>query len=89
MANHKSAAKRARQDEVRNKRSRARKSKVATAVKKVITATDAGNATEARTALLKAESELARAASKGVLHKKTASRKISRLAKRVKKTAKA
>lgn len=84
MANHKSAAKRARQSIKRNELNRARMSKVRTAIKGVDAATTEGNPTLARTALLKAESELARAAGKGIIHRKTASRKISRLTKRVK-----
>jgi len=84
MANHKSAAKRARQTETRNVLNRARLSKVRTAAKKVVLAVESGNEEEARTALIKAESELARAAGRGTVHKKTASRKISRLVKQVK-----
>jgi small subunit ribosomal protein S20 len=53
-------------------------------VKKVELAVEAGNADEAKVALKEAQPELMRGVTKGVLHKKTASRKVSRLAKRVK-----
>lgn len=84
MANHKSAAKRARQTVKRNERNRARVSSIRTAVKKVETAIAAKDAVAAEAALKLAEPALARGAGKGVVRKKTASRKISRLVKNVK-----
>lgn len=86
MANHKSAAKRARQTLVRNTVNRARRSKV----QKLSRAVDAALATkgaDVKETLRAAESGLARAAGAGTLHRKTAARKVSRLAKKVKKAA--
>lgn len=59
-------------------------SRIRTFVKKVETAISAGNATEAQTALKSAQPEIMRGVSKGVLSLGTASRKVSRLAARVK-----
>jgi len=87
MANHKSAAKRARQSVKRNELNRARRSKVRTLTKGVEKAVSAKDVKEATLALRTAEAGLARAASRGTLHPKTASRKTSRLAKAVKKIA--
>lgn len=76
MAKHKSAAKRARQSLQREARNTALKSRVKRAVRKFREAvgTDAGAAQ-----LKTAEREIQKAASKGVLHKRTASRRVSRL----------
>lgn len=84
MANIKSAKKQARQALKKQKKNTARKSALKTAVKKVLNAlvTDADIA-QAQTLLREAEAKIARAKTKGLLHKKTAQRKISRLAKRV------
>ncbi|HBM91341.1 MAG TPA: 30S ribosomal protein S20 [Rhodospirillaceae bacterium] len=89
MANHKSAAKRARQSVKRNELNRSRRAKVRTLVKAVEKTVEAGDVKTATTALRSAESALARAAGRGTLHKKTASRKTSRLVRRVKKAVKA
>jgi len=89
MAIHKSAAKRARQSVKRNELNRSRRAKVRTLVKAVEKTVEAGDVKTATTALRSAESALARAAGRGTLHKKTASRKTSRLARRVKKAVKA
>ena len=62
----------------------ARRSRVRTYVKRVVAAVDSGDAEGARNSLLEAESELDRAAGKGVLHKNTAARLKSRLVRRVK-----
>ena len=83
MANHKSAKKRARQNIVRNARNRARKSQIHRLSKAVLAAIASGNQTEAVTALRAAESGFARTAQKGTLHRRTASRRISRLAQKV------
>ncbi len=82
MANHKSALKRAGQNERRRLRNKAVQTRVKNVVKDVhlAVAQDAGNAAEQFNA---AQSAIDKAAKKGVLHKKTASRKISRLAKQV------
>ncbi|HEU0156673.1 MAG TPA: 30S ribosomal protein S20 [Stellaceae bacterium] len=83
MANHKSAEKRLRQTEKRTAINRARKSRVRTFVKKVETAIAGGDKDEAQSALRLAQPELHRAVTKGVLHKNTAARKLSRLALRI------
>ncbi|MGE4352128.1 MAG: 30S ribosomal protein S20 [Bdellovibrionales bacterium] len=89
MANHKSAAKRARQNVKRNELNRARRSKVSTLAKGVEKAIAAKDVDTAKTALRKAESALSSAACKGIMHRNTAARKISRLTKAVKKVASA
>ncbi len=81
MANHKSALKRHRQSiEIRD-RNRARRSRMKTAVKSALQAVETKDANAAKS-LSAAISIVAKAASKGLLHKNTASRKISRLTKR-------
>ncbi|MFA6280593.1 MAG: 30S ribosomal protein S20 [Bdellovibrionales bacterium] len=87
MANHKSAAKRARQTVKTNELNRSRRAKVRTLTKAVEKAIVGKDPETAVTTLRSAESGLARAASKGTLHPKTAARKTSRLAKAVKKIA--
>jgi small subunit ribosomal protein S20 len=84
MANHKSAEKRARQTKRRTAVNVSRRSRVRGSIKKVEVAISAGDADAARNALQKAQPELARGVAKGTMHKNTASRKMSRLAKRVK-----
>ncbi len=83
MATHKSAEKRIRQTEKRTAINRARKSRVRTFVKKVETAIASGDKDAAKSALREAQPELHRAVSKGVLHRNTVSRKLSRLAVRI------
>lgn len=83
MANHKSAGKRNRQAQVRRLRNRMNKSKMKTVISKLDEAVAAGSQDEAQEALKKAISVVAKTASKGTIHKKNASRKISRLTKRV------
>jgi small subunit ribosomal protein S20 len=80
MANHKSAEKRLRQTEKRTAINRSRMSRVRTFVKKVEVAIASGDKTAAQSALQQAQPELHRAVTKGVMHKNTASRKLSRLA---------
>lgn len=87
MANIKSAKKRILVIETRTERNKAAKSKVKTYVKKVYAAIDAGDKAAATAALNEAISEISKAASKGIYHKNTASRKISRLTKAVNKIA--
>jgi len=84
MANTASARKRIRQTERRTARNQARKSRMRTFVKKVEAAIDSGNKTEAAAALRAAQPEMQRAAGKGVAHKNTISRKLSRLSARIK-----
>ena len=84
MANHKSALKRNRQSLIRRDRNRANRTKVKTAVKKVEAAIKVeGSVEKAQEALVAAVPVIERAAVKGAFHKKTASRKISRLTKKV------
>jgi small subunit ribosomal protein S20 len=84
MANHKSAEKRARQTERRTAVNQSRKARIRTFVRKVEEAISSGDKAAAEAAMRAAESELARGASKGVLHRNTVARKTSRLAARVK-----
>lgn len=82
MANHKSAVKRARQNEIRRMRNRSVKTRVKHVVKDVRqAATEEGAAETIETRLKAAQATIDKAAKKGVLHKRTASRKVSRLAK--------
>ena len=83
MAHHKSAKKRIRQTVRRTAINKARMSRVRTFVKKVETAITSGDKAAARDAFQLAQPELHRAISKGVLHKNTVSRKLSRLAARI------
>jgi small subunit ribosomal protein S20 len=87
MANHKSAKKRIIRNANRALINSARVSRIRTFVKKVDAAIAAGDADAAREALRAAQPELHRGVSRGVLHKNTVSRKISRLAARVKALA--
>lgn len=80
MANHPSAEKRNRQRVVRTERNRALKSALRTTVKKARAAVGSGDSKTAAPLLAAAESALARAASKGVIAKKSASRVTARLA---------
>ncbi len=84
MANHKSAKTRINRNGKRAIIAGARRNRVRTFVKKVIAAVAAGNKDEAQNAFVVAESEMARAAQKGVFKKNHASRVISRLAQKVK-----
>ena len=84
MANTEQSKKRARQSEARYAVNKARRSRIRTFVRKVEEAIASGNAEAAVAALKAAQPELARGVTKGVLHKNTASRKVSRLAARVK-----
>ena len=83
MANIKSAKKRIQVNETKAARNKSIKSGVKTAVKKVDVAVAEGNKEAAAAALQNAISTIDKAATKGVYHKNTASRKISRLTKAV------
>ena len=85
MANTKSAKKMIRKIERRTEVNKARRGRMRTFIRKVEEAIATGDATEARAAFLAAEPEIMRSASKGVMHKRSASRKVSRLAQRVKR----
>jgi len=83
LANHKSALKRARQSETKRLRNKATKTRVKNVVKEVSTAAaDTANDQTVNT-LNAAKSSIDKAAKKGVIHKRTAARKISRLTKLV------
>jgi len=83
MATHKSAIKRARQNKKQRERNVSIKSKIKTSVKKVLAAIGSKDSQEAKSTLIKVISHINKGASKGVVCKNTASRKISRLAKKV------
>ena len=87
MANTTQSKKRARQSETRYAINKARRSRIRTFLRKVEEAIASGNQDAAVLALKNAQPELARGVTKGVLHKNTVSRKISRLASRVKALA--
>ncbi len=87
MANIKSAKKRIKVIETKTMRNKAIRSKVKTAIKKVDAAVAAGDKDLAQKNLVLAISEIDKATSKGVYHKNTASRKISRLTIAVNKIA--
>ncbi len=84
MANTPSAKKRVRQIERRTAVNTARRSRIKTFVRKVEEAIASGDADAAKAAFKVAQPEIMRGATKGVTHRNTASRKISRLAARVK-----
>lgn len=87
MANTSSAKKATRKIAARTEVNKSRRSRVRTFLRKVEEAITGGDKTIAAAALLAAQPELMRAAAKGVMHKSTASRKVSRLALRVNKLA--
>ncbi len=87
MANTASAKKAVRKIERRTAVNRARRSRMRTFMRKVEEAIASGDASVAATALQNAVPEMMRAAQKGVIHKNTASRKVSRLTARVKALA--
>lgn len=83
MANTPQAKKRIRRNARRAEINHARISRIRTFIKQVESAIEAGKKAEAADALKKAQPELARGVSRGIVHKNTASRKLSRLSKRV------
>ena len=87
MANHKSSKKRIIRNANRAFINSARMARIRTFVKKVEIAIAAGDAQSAREALRQAQPEMQRGVSRGILHKNTVSRKISRLSARVKALA--
>lgn len=84
MANSPSSKKRALQAERRADINKARRSRMRTFIRKVEEAISSGNSDVATAALKAAQPEIMKSVSKGIVHKNTASRKISRLAGRVK-----
>jgi small subunit ribosomal protein S20 len=83
MANTKSAKKAARQTIRRTEANKARRSRMRSFARKVEEAIASGDKAAAQAALKEAEPVLTRTAQKGLLHRKTAERKVSRLSKRV------
>lgn len=83
MANIKSAKKRILVNETKAARNKAIRSKVKTAIKKVDAAITAGDKAAAQASLISAITEIDKATTKGVYHKNTSSRKVSRLTKAV------
>ncbi len=83
MANTKSAKKMIRKIERRTTANKARRTNMRTHIRKVEEAIAAGDKTQAIATLRQAEPKIVRSAQKGILHKRTAARKISRLTKRV------
>lgn len=83
MATHKSALKRHRQNQKRRLRNKIIRSQLKTSVKSYVTAIESKDKAAAQEAAKAAISTISKTASRGVIHKKTASRKISRLAKKV------
>jgi len=84
MAHHKSAKKRIRQTAKRTRVNRARISRIRTYLRKVEDAISSGDQEKARAAFKDAQPELMRGAGKGVLHRNTVSRRLSRLSARIK-----
>ena len=88
MANTDQSKQRARQSEARYAVNKARRSRIRTFLRKVEEAIASGDADAAALALKAAQPELARGVTKGVLHKNTVARKMSRLSSRVKAVVK-
>ena len=84
MAHHKSAKKRIRQIERRSEVRGARTSRIRTFMKKVETAIASGDKTAAQAAFQEAQPEIHRGVVRGILHRNTAARKLSRLSARIK-----
>lgn len=87
MANNPGAKKAIRKIARRTEVNKARRSRVRTFLRRFDEAIAAGDAAAARTAFVEAQSEVMRAVGKGVIHRNTASRKVSRLAAQLKKLA--
>jgi small subunit ribosomal protein S20 len=87
MANTPGAKKAVRKIERRTAVNRSRRSRVRTFLRRFDEALQAGDVAAAKTAFNEAQSELMRAVSKGVVHKNTGARKVSRLAAQLKKLA--
>lgn len=85
MANHSSAKKAIRQTLKKTLVNKSRKSRIKTFIKKVVNAITAGSKETANKELISAQSEIMRGVTKGVIKLNTASRKVSRLAQKIKK----
>ncbi|MDR2268242.1 MAG: 30S ribosomal protein S20 [Holosporaceae bacterium] len=84
MANHKSALKRAKQNKNRAERNESRISRIKTFIKKFISRLGFGDEAAATSSFSEIQSEINRGVSRGVLHKNTASRRVSRLHRKLK-----
>lgn len=89
MANHASSKKRIRRNANRAEINGARMSRMRTFIKKIEVAISSGNAKEAEQAFQAAQPEIGRGVAKGLLHKNTAARRLSRLSTRIKALKKA
>ncbi|MEM6782078.1 MAG: 30S ribosomal protein S20 [Pseudomonadota bacterium] len=89
MANHASSKKRIRRNARRAEINGARRNRIRTFIKKIETAIAAGDADQAQTALQTAQPEIHRGVAKGIMHKNTAGRKLSRLSAKIKALKKA
>jgi len=87
VANHPSAIKRYRQSRKRRAANQSAKARIRTITRKIETSTATGSGEQAKKDLHEASRVLAKAASKGLIHPRTASRRTSRLAKKVAKLA--
>ncbi len=83
MANHRSAMKRIRQNTVRRTHNRHYRSTMRTEIRKLLIAIDAGDSEAAKTQLPKTVSVIQRVAQKGIIHRRQAARRVSRLAGKV------
>lgn len=83
LATHKSAIKRTKQNEIRNLGNKSNRTRVKNVIKQVRAAVDEKSPEKARTALATAVPVIQKAAKQGAIHRKNASRKISRLTKQV------
>jgi small subunit ribosomal protein S20 len=81
LANHKSAIKRAGQNEIKRLRNKSTKTRIKSMVKDVRSTVTESSSEKTAAKIIAAQSIIDKAAKKGVIHKKTAARKISRLAK--------
>jgi small subunit ribosomal protein S20 len=84
MANHENAKKAHRQNVKQASRNKSRMSMIRTMIKKVFTAISSGSRSDAETSLSIAQSEMMRGVKKNIIEKNTASRRISRLAHKIK-----
>ncbi|SPD76200.1 30S ribosomal protein S20 [uncultured Desulfobacterium sp.] len=89
MANHQSAIKRAKQNEVKRIRNKGYKTRARKAVREVRTAIEGNSVEQAQQTFKKAVSIIQKTASNGVIHKNQAARKVSRLARRLNQLASA
>ncbi|MEA1866527.1 MAG: 30S ribosomal protein S20 [Thermodesulfobacteriota bacterium] len=83
MANHKSALKRARQNKNRQLRNNSKKTRIKNVIKALEAAIAEKSTTEIREHMRLAQKAIAKTAAKGIIHKRTASRNISRLSRKV------